>query len=295
MENTRFLLVGTVSNVEQKLPGDVGRILGSLKKIGRVDTFLVESDSKDNTLRVLKELGSKDKTFGYESMGELGQEIPNRVERIRFCRNRYVEYIRKNYSVTPWDYIIVADLDGMNSAITPKKITSSIRKSSRWDACFSNQTFGYYDLYALRAKGWVEADCFEELDKLKELAPFTQKWKSSLIGFFSAFMHFDKLRDQAIYSMMRFLRGDLVPVESAFGGFAIYKPEVFLKFDYSSSGESLKGKCEHLDLHAKCVASGLNLLIDPKLTNCHWNEYNLNRIKVVRFIREFKKYLNRLK
>lgn len=291
MKNIRFLLVGTVSNVETKISGDLRKILNSLKKIGSVDTFLVESDSNDRTINVLNELKIAYKSFEYESMGNLRQKIPNRIERIRFCRNRYVEYIRKNYKSKSWEFIVVADLDGMNSAINSRKIEGSIKNSLKWDACFSNQTFGYYDLYALRCKGWLELDCYEILAHLKEANPYLKKWKSTFVEFLSSFMHFDKLRVRAIYSNMRILRGNFIQVESAFGGFAIYKPEVFLNFDYTLINKSAKGHCEHLDLHARCIGVGLNLMIDPKLTNCHWNEYNVNKFKIVRFMKEFKKYL----
>ena len=293
MYKPRFLLVGTVSNVEKELPRELRRTLRSLENLGDVDTFLVESDSKDYTNRILEAQRLNQQTFNYKSMGELLYKLPNRVERIRFCRNQYVDYIRKNYEKFLWDFIFVADLDGMNSKISSRKIRRAISNSSDWDACFANQTFGYYDLYALRSKGWLEHDCFEELERLKENNSFIQKSTSSITNFFFAFRHFDQLRVEAIYSKMRILRGKMVGVESAFGGFAIYKPEIFLDFDYSAVDESSYGKCEHLDLHRKCVGAGFKLFIDPKLTNCHVNEYNLNKLTIIRFLRELKKHLNR--
>ncbi len=293
MDNLRFLLVGTVSNVEKELLGDLKRTLRSCGNLGRVDAFLVESDSDDGTNRILESLKLNQQTINYVSMGELFYKLPNRVERIRFCRNQYVDYIRKNFMEFNWDFIIVADLDGMNSKISTRKIREALSKSLDWDVCFANQSFGYYDLYALRSKGWVEDDCFKELERLKENSPFIQKSNSFIKGFYNSFRHFDKLRVEAIYSKMRILRGKMVRVDSAFGGFAIYKPDIFLSFDYSAVNESSYGRCEHLDLHRKCVAAGYRLFIDPKLTNCHVNEYNLNKLIVIRFLRELKKILKR--
>jgi hypothetical protein len=190
---------------------------------------------------------------------------------------------------------VVADLDGMNSAISSIRMNKAINNSNNWDVCFSNQTFGYYDLYALRSKGWVENDCFAELSNLKKMSPFSQRYDNSFLDFLSAFKHFDKLRVQAIYSKMHKLKGKPIRVESAFGGLAIYKPEVFLSFDYSTISDSSYGNCEHLDLHSKCVNSGLNLYIDPKLINNNWNEYNLNKFIIIRFLKEYKKYLLRVR
>lgn len=294
MTNLKFLVVGTVSNIENQLRGDLAKINKSLRRIGQVETFLVESDSRDGTKSVLEAFRKKDKLFGFESLGDLQERIPNRIERIRFCRNRYVEHIRTNYDSNRWDFIVVADLDGMNSAISSMRMNRAIKNSNNWDVCFSNQTFGYYDLYALRSKGWVENDCFEELSNLKEKFPFSQRYNNSFLGFLFAFKHFDKLRVQAIYSKMRKLKGKPIRVDSAFGGLAIYKPEIFLSFDYSTISDSSFGNCEHLDLHSKCVNSGLSLYIDPKLINSNWNEYNLNKFKILRFLREFKKYLIRI-
>jgi hypothetical protein len=294
MANLKFLVVGTVSNVENQLSGDFLKIYKSLCKLGEIETFLVESDSQDGTKSKLEDFSKQYFGFGFESLGNLKELIPNRIERIRFCRNRYVEYIRTNYDSNQWNFIVVADLDGMNSAISSKKILRAIENSNSWDVCFSNQTFGYYDLYALRAKGWVEKDCFEELSNLKEKFPFSQKYSNSFLGFLIAFKHFDKLRFQAIYSKMHVLNGKPIKVDSAFGGLAIYKPEIFLNFDYSTISNSSFGKCEHLDLHSKCVNSGLRLFVYPRFINNHWNEYNLNKLKVIRFLKEFKKYLLRV-
>ena len=291
MANLKFLVVGTVSNVETKLWGDLAKIHKSLVGIGEIETFLVESDSQDGTKSLLETSSQQHKSFRFESLGDLQELIPNRIERIRFCRNRYVEYIRTNYDSNRWDFIVVADLDGMNSAISSMRMNRVIKNSNNWDVCFSNQTIGYYDIYALRSKGWVENDCFEELAILKEKFPFNQRYNNSLLGYLFAFRHFDRLRVQAIYSKMRKLKGNLIRVDSAFGGLAVYKPEIFLRFDYSTIRNTNFGKCEHLDLHSKCVNSGLNLYIDPKLINSHWNEYNLNKFKATRFLKEFKKYL----
>jgi len=280
-----------VSNVENKLWGDLAKIHKSLVRIGEIETFLVESDSNDGTKKILETSRQQNKSFRFESLGDLQELIPNRIERIRFCRNRYVEYIRTNYDSNRWDFIVVADLDGMNSAISSIRMNKAIKNSNNWDVCFSNQTFGYYDLYALRSKGWVENDCFDELAILKEKFPFSQRYNNSLFGFLLAFKHFDRLRVQAIYSKMHKLKGHLIRVDSAFGGLAVYKPEIFLRFDYSTISETNFGKCEHLDLHSKCVNSGLKLYIDPKFINSHWNEYNLNKFKATRFLKEFKKYL----
>ncbi len=284
-----FLLVGTVSNVEQHLISDLSRIKNAVKKIGNLEIYLVESDSTDKTIDLMKDLQSTNKDFHFKSFGNLKLEIEDRIDRIRFCRNAYVEFIRSNKDENKWNYILAADLDGMNSAINAKRIAYSLSKSHLWDACFANQTLGYYDLFALRATGWVEDNCFSELRKLQGDNDYVPRFKNSFFDFLTAFWHFDKLRKKAIYSKMKRLNGDLIQVESAFGAFAIYKTEVFSNYDYSKVDSN--SDCEHLDLHAKCKQGGLRLVIDPKLKNNHWNEYNINKFMIIRFLKELKKFI----
>lgn len=291
--SSSFLLVGTVSNVEKKLESEIGKIVKAIQRIGDLDIFLVESDSTDKTLTILENLKGENPNFSYKTFGILKPKYPERTERIRFCRNAYVDYIRTYAEERRWDFVIVADLDGMNSAISEKRILNSLKKDNQWDACFANQTLGYYDLYALRAENWVEQDCFYDLHKLQEDNIYKKKYSLPLLDFLSVFLHFDKLRKKAIYKKMRWLKGDLIPVKSAFGGFGIYKSEIFNRFNYVKTNSVGVSECEHLDLHYQCTQNGFRLFIDPGLINNHINIYNLNKFFFIRFLKEFKKFIIR--
>ncbi len=288
--NRSFLLVGTVSNVERNLISDLSRIEKAIGQLGGLEIFLVESDSTDATVAILEKLSIEKTGFSFKSFGFLKTQYPKRTERIRFCRNAYVDHIHTNLQQRKWDYVIVADLDGMNSAITKKRIKNSLKRDNDWDACFANQTLGYYDLYALRADDWVEKDCFDELKELQEGSVYLKKYRNSYLDFLCAFLHFDRMRRKVIYKRMKRLKGDLIPVKSAFGGFGIYKPEIFEKINYAKSDSGELSECEHLDLHYKCSQYGYRLVIDPKLINNHINVYNLNKFTFVRFLREYKKF-----
>ena len=274
--NKSFLLVGTVSNVEKNLISELSTIERAIGQLGNLEIFLVESDSTDATVATLQNLSTQKSGFGFKSFGNLKPRFPKRTERIRFCRNAYVDYIQTHLQQRKWDYVIVADLDGMNSAITEKRILNSLRREKEWDACFANQTLGYYDLYALRADNWVEKDCFYELKEMQLASQFRKKYRNPFFDFLSAFVHFDAMRREVIYKRMKRLKGDLVPVKSAFGGFGIYKTEIFERINYAKSNSVEKSECEHLDLHHKCLQYGFRLVIDPKLINNHVNVYNLN-------------------
>jgi hypothetical protein len=153
----------------------------------------------------------------------------------------------------------------------------------------ANQKFGYYDIYALRAPGWVESDCFNDLRKAKEFSvpPRLSKW--SFLNFLIQFKYYDNFRKTYIYDQMKRIKvkNDLIKVDSAFGGFAIYKPEVFLQSLY---GNSRSFESEHVDFHKTVEKSEKAFYINPKLINSGFNVYNSNKLLIVRFLRELKKF-----
>ena len=287
-----ILLVGTISNVDSTIERELKVILRALGSFKNIEIFLVESDSSDNTLEVLRKIQKKDSRLTFISKGHLRQHFPNRIERIAYCRNVYVEFIKKNLQEYHWQYVAVADLDGMNKRLRRKAIDSCFKTDIKWDGIMANQKYGYYDIYALRAEKWVETDCFSELQKLKNSSPQPKVYQNSIVNFIINFNHFDNLRDIAIFSKMRVIPRTNAPikVESAFGGFAIYKSSVFLKSDY----ESLNYKeSEHVEFHRKLIKIGFNFFIKPDLINNNFNSYNISKFKAIRFLLELRKVWQR--
>lgn len=292
--NKKILLVGTVSNVAKTIERELKVVLKALSVFDSVQVFLVESDSNDETVKILEKIALKNRSFEFISLGKLKSKYPHRIARIAYCRNVYVKHIRRHNIISKWDYVAVADLDGMNFKLRKKGIQSCFATNIKWDGVMANQRFGYYDLYALRAPGWVEGDCFEELEVLKKnlIPPKQSRYK--LINFFINFRHFDKLRNSLIYERMRILskKYGFIKVQSAFGGFAIYKTDIFLSNNYDNPKED-KIISEQVTFHLNSMINELNFFINPKLINNNVNVYNLNRFKVIRFFRELKKFILR--
>ncbi len=288
----KMLVVGTVRDVGKNLEKEVKKLENTLIFFGNVEFFLVESDSTDQTMEVLSSLQRKKSNFRFKSLGTLSNKFPNRVERIRFCRNEYVKYIRQTIPLSKWDLVVVVDFDQMNNSLSRKGMKSCFSSLIQWDGCFANQKFGYYDIYALRAKNWVDEDCFYTLQKLKQAHPYRAKFSFPLLRHVHEIGHFDRLRFMAIYSKMRVLprNSSWVPVDSAFGGFAIYKVELFLVSDYSQITKSDFTSCEHVDFNISAKNKGARFFINPDLINSKLNEYNLNRYAFIRFIRELLKF-----
>lgn len=289
MPEESVLIVGTVSNVSNVLIKEFEKVFKSLSRFKSISTYLVESDSTDNTKEVLDELKRMYSNFEYAELGTLKNSIPDRIERIRFCRNLYIKFIRDNIKGKNWDYIIVADLDGMNSKLTPDAVNSCFEDTPNWDACFANQKYGYYDLYALRHPEWMPGNCFDDLAKEKAKIPFKYFESSNLFLKTMALFIFDRARKVAIYDKMKILgvNSEWIKVQSAFGGLGIYKTKLLIECNYDRVSVSQSLASEHVDINAKLISKGYNLFINPNLINSNWNTYNVNRFLIIRQFRNF--------
>jgi len=284
LKNKSVLVVGTVRNVEKTITSEITKCLNALSEFKTINFYLVESDSDDNTLKKLEELKGSLTNFSFVSLGFLDEKISNRLDRIRFCRNSYVKYIRTlNKEKTP-DYVFVVDLDGMNSALNSQSVLSCFVRND-WDVVVSNQTFGYYDILALRHTSWQKNDWTEEyeLEKKKVRVPKSKFWLQRVHYNFKI----DRVKHRVLYSKMIRINKEnpWIEIQSGFGGAAIYKTEVFKKYDYSKEFETIE--TDHVSLHRKLLRDGGYIFINPKFINSHFNTYNLNRYFIIRTIRGF--------
>ena len=255
----------------------------------RVHTvYLVESDSSDNTSDVIRALMGSVPQIQLEELGDLKPTLPDRITRIRFCRNRYVDFLRHFIEANKVDYVAVVDLDGMNSNLTQSAVRSCFIRSD-WDAVLSNQTGGYYDLLALRHSEWCPGDILADLRFEQMQIDHSRLPRYAISARFRRRLAFDQARKKAIYSKMKVIPtdSDWVEVESGFGGLAIYRAGLFLDCDYSVEDQSCSGESEHVSLSRKIRANGGKIFINPAFVNNRWNTYNVNRFFVVRQIRQF--------
>ena len=223
-ERRSILVTGIARDVARIIPRELKRIEKELQNIFEIIYLLViESDSKDNTKQVLDDMKYKKNNFNYISLGKIENILPGRIERLTFCRNAYIKEIRENALYKDIDFIAIVDFDIKNNRLELNVLKELINEP-RWSAIFANQTGLYYDIYALRKKGWVENDCFDEYKK------------------FSMNMKSQNAKELAIWSKMIKIKKDspLIPVDSAFGGLGIYRRNVFINFDYSLPQETIK-------------------------------------------------------
>ncbi len=274
---SNFLVVGLVRNCEKKIKEDVLRLLEAIGQAKQLHWLLIESDSTDLTLNKLKELSTEIPNFRHISLGTLKITLPLRTQRIAHCRNEYVKEIRKIDAYKAVDYVIVSDFDGLNTHITSQAIDSCWKRVD-WDMCAANQRGPYYDIWALRHKNWSPNDCWAQYKFLNIYEPNTEK------NIYSS-----------VYSRMITLPTDRawIEVDSAFGGLAIYKKELFDIAEYIGLDENGEEFCEHVPFHNKLKQNGAKLFINPQLINAEYTEHTRHLLFTKRITRKFKSIIKR--
>jgi len=260
LSSSKVLIVGLARNCEDVIEREILQISSAFSKAKTLNFLIIESDSDDRTVTILEKL-SENNDFEYITLGNLQKQYPKRTERIAICRNCYLEELKTRNEYNDIDYVVVADLDGVNSELTAMAVESCWNFSEEWDACFANQSKAYYDIWALRHKTWCPNDCWQTYRFLQ----------SNGVSKFSAL-------EAAVYSRMISIRHDEDPIEvdSAFGGLGIYKKSALLLGEYVGVDGNNEEICEHVHLHTVLRDRNMRLYIVPSLINCGWNEHSKN-------------------
>jgi len=249
IKDNSILVVGVVRDCEKYLVDDLNSIRNSLVNFKKIEFLIIESDSQDGTVDLLFELSSKIELKHY-SLGSLSIEQKIRTKRIEIARNYYLDIIR-GLSVYP-DFVLIADLDGMNTDVSIEGIESCWNLEQDWDACFAIQDGPYYDIWALRHPLWSPSDCWLQANYLKQLG--MNKSAADYI---------------AVHSKRLNLRSYKEPIQvlSAFGGLGIYKYECLLVGQYEGISPTNFPVCEHEKFHESLINESKNLFINPFMIN----------------------------
>tara|TARA_A100001015_G_C14992858_1_gene714819 strand:- start:531 stop:1451 length:921 start_codon:yes stop_codon:yes gene_type:complete len=266
---TSIVIVGLVRDCEKTIATQIKIIDSAFIGFKEKDWIIVESDSEDNTLKVLDKL-KNEFSINIISKGKLREILPKRTERLASCRNEYIQLLNNNSNYQNKDYVIVVDLDNANKLLKQEAIDYCWESDIKWDACFANQSAPYYDIWALRHKLWSPNDFSKSIK-------FLQKYNISE-------SHYKK---HLIYSKMIRIEPNEEPIEvdSAFGGLGIYKKKLFDQCKYSGLDEENSEICEHISIHESMKNNNARFYIMPKLINDGWNEHSkqlliINRFKV---------------
>ena len=246
------LIVGVLRNCASNLESEIVNLDRAFSDFSK-QYYFIESDSSDDTVKKLTNISLKMKNLEFLSLGNLSNIIPNRVPRLSYCRNRYLEHMRNIHQSNLPTYVVVVDMDGVNSKLTKESVDSCFHLDN-WEVCTANQKGPYYDIYALRAANWNE----ENLVKSYHLN--LEKYKLHALAFYFTVVH----------KMLKRRGRDPIEVESAFGGLAIYKTSALSHHTYNEKDESGHIACEHVSLHRSILSEGGRIIINPRLINSGW-------------------------
>ena len=264
-------VVGIVKDVAASLQSDLNQIKSALSDFKEVKWFLVESNSNDNSKLVLKNQSNLDHNFHFTSIKtKLSKD--SRIPGMSEARNRYLEELRANPIFQDCDYVVIADFNGLNDKINRTAVASCFSRSD-WDICCANQDGPYYDVWALRHPLWSPNDCWRELEFLRKFIKYPEK---------------------ALYAAVqsRMIRipkdAEWIEVDSAFGGFAIYKKYPLLNASYNAFDQLGNIICEHVPLNMQLRNNGARIFINPALVNTSFTDHNLETTLKFKILRQLK-------
>ena len=264
ISESNIMICGIVRDCEKTILNDLNKLDEATKNFKNKIYYIVESDSKDNTIHKLENCKSQFDNFNYISLGTLKKRFESRTERLAYCRNMYLNYL-DNFNETNIDYVIVSDLDDMNRLLNIEAIESCWNTEIDWDVITANQLYKYYDIYALRHK---YLNPFNQTEALSLMENFFEK--KELIKFFI---------ENKFFSISA--KSKLIKVDSAFGGLAIYKKQTLENVRYHGIRNNYD-VCEHVELNLQIVKNNYKIYINPKLIN---TDYTLHtpRISILRY------------
>ena len=242
---------------------------------------VVENGSKDQTREILKKNQSQNEYYLFE---DHLNELPIRGLRLEKARNIIIEKIKSDSRLSKCDLLIVLDLDGSgNYRINEKHLYQSLDflfSKKKIGAVFANQLGTYYDMWTLRDDKYCKNDFWVEvLQNITKEKKSKEKITSDMLENVKK-----KYIDKKTFSFDTNLPP--IKVNSAFGGFGIYKMQnvlnnkrnyegtqsIDLSFMDSDNFKLKFQKCEHVNFNLGLVDQNLELFILPYLINREYLE-----------------------
>jgi hypothetical protein len=233
-----FLIV-PLKNPTKEIVNEIIHVIGCLKLVF-TDVISVVVDSNSDNGYGCEEYFNAVEALTYLQLGSVKLSVNNRVNQIGHARNAGLD------AIMPSDGDIIAFMDTgvANHALTVVDVACCMSRHD-WDAVTANQYGRYYDIWALRAQGWSDSDCWAAYARY---AP--------ILGQKAA-------RDLAVGSKQVFIpeTSDWINVQSAFGGFGLFRAEVYKdrRFETDTDGTSVGWD--------KYFRSGDRVFINPRLRN----------------------------
>lgn len=264
----KAVFVGCAKDCAHYLPQVLRNIESIAQLYSEVAFIFVENDSWDGTKELLDRWCRRVRNARLISLDGLSRSHPVRTMRLAHARNQYLNLVKTEFG--DFDHLFALDCDDMNARpldlTQVSKAITFLESDPGHAGVFTNQEGPYYDLWAFRHPARCPGDVWEEVHDYAESREVSDQ---------EAF-------NQTFAKRTFSIPTDALPLEvdSAFGGFAIYKIKSILKnrrnfVGYktkavsSPSGSSEIGwqTCEHVAFNAGFREQGEKLFVLPYLTN----------------------------
>jgi len=276
LKNLRVVFAGCARDCEPFLKKTLDNIEHYSSFFKESFKVIIENGSKDKTREILKQNQNKNDFYYFED--ELNN-LPNRGLRLEKARNIFIEKIKSNNKLNNCNLLIVLDLDESgNYRISDDAFIKSINflnSKNSIGAVFANQLGTYYDMWTLRDKKYCQNDFWAEvLQNITKKINHKDNISTEIL---------DEVKKEFIDKKTFSFDESLAPilVNSAFGGFGIYKMEYVLKNKRNYEGtqtidlvfkDNIKSKikfqkCEHVNFNLGLIDQNLELYILPYLIN----------------------------
>jgi hypothetical protein len=256
----KVVIAGVVRNCAHVLIEELSRIENALKNHDIARIVIVESDSTDDSALAVEKWSCEAERNTSFSLGLLAGSYPRRTERLAYCRNVYIKFLERHEFFNA-DYLLVSDLDGVNSKLTSESLDAVFAWLARMpgSAATANQLYKYYDVWALRHPIWSPNDCWECYHQLQHVVSDVNAHR---ICNESRMIHIDQGLPP-------------IEVESAFGGAAIYSTSMLSGCRYSGLKNDQE-ICEHVSFSNMYRSNGGRIFVHPAFINHDVSEHVLN-------------------
>ena len=251
------LVVELARDCAAALPYTVSRLEDIRGSFRAVEYIIVTNNSRDQTASILRLWADKRADVSIICLDGVARALPHRTARLSFARNVYLCELRHRIDkLHSPDLLVVADFDGVNNnLITGSEFERAITAAPlEWGAIFANQRLAYYDIWALRHPIWSADDCWAQMQAARN--PFFRRRSSKAVV---RNAHLKQVRIDPAEAP--------IEVNSAFGGFAIYRTRYLENAWYGGIDQAGREVCEHVAFNAAVSRNGGRLFIIPSLLN----------------------------
>ena len=244
-------------------------VLANLEALGATynafEVVIVENDSTDDTRDRLRDFAASRANVRLIEVDGLERDHPKRTDRIAAARNLYTAAVGEP-RYADCDDLVMLDFDDVNAQ---RIDANAFAKARAWlwqeperRAVFANSAPFYYDIWALRHPNWSPDDCWA---RVREARP--------VMGQEEAVRRFVAARQVSIARAAA-----PIPVDSAFGGLAIYRREPALGHTYAGLDAGGEEVCEHVAFNAAVNGPDGVMAIFPALQNHAPQEHILSAL-----------------